>query len=97
MNRITEIRERLQIKQGDLVSALGWTQSRVSNYEAGRRVPGLAESRAIVCALNSLGAKCTLDDVFPAPADLCADRRDGERRGEDRRTGERRQEDRRVA
>lgn len=96
MNRIAEIREKAQIKQGDLISALGWTQSRVSNYESGRRVPGLAESRAIVCALNSLGAKCTLDDVFPAPAELCADRREGERRTADRRQGERRQEERRA-
>jgi len=102
MNRIAEIREKAQIKQGDLISALGWTQSRVSNYESGRRIPGLAESRAIVAALNSLGAKCTLDDVFPAPSELTperreADRRDGDRRSGERRVGERRQEDRRVA
>lgn len=68
MNRIAEVREAAKVKQCKLIQALGWSQTRVSNYEAGRRVPGLAESRAIVEALNQLGADCTLDDVFP-PAD----------------------------
>jgi len=67
MNRIAAVRERASIKQRALIEALGWTQTRVSNYEAGRRVPGLSESRAIVLALNTLGAECTLDDVFPPP------------------------------
>ncbi|WP_277760803.1 helix-turn-helix transcriptional regulator [Pseudomonas sp. A34-9] len=65
MNRIASFREGAGIKQRDLVSALGWTQTRVSNYESGRRVAGLAESRAITAALNQLGVKCSLDDVFP--------------------------------
>lgn len=65
MNRIAEHRERSGIRQRELVAALGWTQTRVSNYEAGRRTAGLSECRAIVAALNRLGAVCTLDDVFP--------------------------------
>ena len=65
MNRIAVVRERAGIKQRALIEVLGWTQTRVSNYEAGRRVPGLAESRAIVRGLNALGVECSLDDVFP--------------------------------
>ncbi|MDF5892726.1 helix-turn-helix transcriptional regulator [Pseudomonas syringae pv. syringae] len=65
LNRIAEFREAAGIKQRDLVAALGWTQTRVSNYEAGRRTAGLAECRAITAALNKLGAACSLDDVFP--------------------------------
>ena len=65
MNRIAEHREKAGIKQRELVAALGWTQTRISNYEAGRRTAGLAECRAITAALNRLGARCTLDDVFP--------------------------------
>jgi putative transcriptional regulator len=65
MNRIADHRERAGIKQRDLVATLGWTQTRLSNYESGRRVAGLAESRAITAALNQLGVKCSLDDVFP--------------------------------
>ncbi|MFL1478299.1 helix-turn-helix transcriptional regulator [Pseudomonas grimontii] len=65
MNRIAEYRERAGIKQRELVAALGWTQTRVSNYEAGRRTAGLAECRAIIHALNKLGSVCSLDEVFP--------------------------------
>ncbi|VVO54789.1 hypothetical protein PS876_00476 [Pseudomonas fluorescens] len=65
MNLIAHHREKAGVKQRDLVVALGWTQARVSNYEAGRRTPGLAECRTIVAALNKLGAMCTLDEVFP--------------------------------
>lgn len=65
MNRISEIRRAAGISQLALVDQLRWSQGRVSNYESGRRVPGLAECRAIVRALNSLGADCSLDDVFP--------------------------------
>ncbi|QKV63515.1 helix-turn-helix transcriptional regulator [Pseudomonas sp. 43A] len=65
MNLIAEHREKSGIKQKELVVALGWTQARISNYEAGRRIAGLAECRAIVRALNKLGTPCSLDDVFP--------------------------------
>lgn len=70
MNRIADHRERAGIKQRDLVSTLGWTQTRLSNYESGRRIAGLAESRAITAALNLLGVKCSLDDVFPPEIDF---------------------------
>lgn len=70
MNCIAVHRERAGIKQRDLVAALGWTQTRLSNYEAGRRLPGLAECRAIISALNKLGALCSLDDVFPPEPDV---------------------------
>ena len=65
MNRIACLRKGAQIKQRDLGEILGWTQARLSNYESGHRTPGLNECRAITAALNQLGAKCTLDDVFP--------------------------------
>lgn len=70
MNRIADVREEAGIKQRDLIKQLAWTQARVSNYESGRRVPGLVECRAIVRALNALGADCTLDDVFPPEPEL---------------------------
>ncbi|MBA6089356.1 helix-turn-helix transcriptional regulator [Pseudomonas monteilii] len=69
MNRIAEIRKSAGIKQRDLVARLGWTQARLSNYESGLRLPGLSECRAITAALNDLGAKCGLDDVFPPELD----------------------------
>lgn len=92
MNRIAEIRERDQIKQGDLAKSLGWQRSRLSNYETDRRVPSLSDSRSIVAALNRLGAHCTLDEVFPPTEaeQITADRRIAERRTAERRTKERR-------
>ncbi|MDG9925454.1 MULTISPECIES: helix-turn-helix transcriptional regulator [unclassified Pseudomonas] len=65
MNRISELRRGAGVAQLALANELGWSQGRLSNYEAGRREPGLAECRAIVRALVRLGAPCTLDDVFP--------------------------------
>lgn len=65
MNCISVLRRRANIAQLALATELGWSQGRLSNYEAERRIPGLAESRAIVGALNKLGAICSLDDVFP--------------------------------
>ena len=69
MNRIREVREAAGIKQVDLYSRLMWRQSRLSNFENGRRTPGLHEARELVAALNALGASCDLDSVFPADED----------------------------
>ena len=57
-NRISEIRRAAKVSQLVLADELGWSQGRWSNYESGRRVPGLAESRAIV--------GCFLGIVVPA-------------------------------
>jgi len=65
MNCISKIRRDARISQIALAIQLNWSQPRLSNYEGDRREPGLAECRAIVNALNALGADCTLDDVFP--------------------------------
>ncbi|MBX8528526.1 helix-turn-helix transcriptional regulator [Pseudomonas cichorii] len=65
MNQVRTIREKAGITQAALRRALDWNQSRLANYESGLRSPGLSEARLIVVALNSLGAKCVLDDVFP--------------------------------
>lgn len=67
MNRIREVREAAGIKQVDLYSRLNWKQSRLSNFENGRRTPDLHAARELVAALNHLGANCDLDSVFPAP------------------------------
>lgn len=65
MNRISELRASGSISQAALADVLGWSQGRISNYESGRRVPSLADSRAITAALNAVGVECGLDDVFP--------------------------------
>lgn len=65
MNQIKEIREAAGISQAMLYRRLGWSQARMSNYEQGIRKAGLDEARLVVAALNEMGAKCTLDEVFP--------------------------------
>lgn len=65
MNHVRSIRKHAGITQAELRRALGWNQSRVANYESGLRRPGLSDARRIVAALNLLGARCSLDDVFP--------------------------------
>lgn len=65
MNNIAVERQKLGLSQSQLADALGWGRSRLSNYEADLREPGLSECRSIVETLNGLGAKCTLDSVFP--------------------------------
>lgn len=65
MNNMSAIRKRIGITQQQLASILGWKQSRIGNYEAGVRTPDLMSCRRIVNALNSKGAMCSLDSVFP--------------------------------
>ncbi|RSC25295.1 XRE family transcriptional regulator [Pseudomonas putida] len=65
MNNVRKIRLGAGVSQASLCRKLDWNQSRLANYEAGRRNPGLEEARSIVAALNSLGAACDLDEVFP--------------------------------
>lgn len=65
MNQVRAIRKKAGISQALLRRSLGWTQSRLANYESGFRRPGLIEARQIVFALNLLGAQCELDEAFP--------------------------------
>ncbi|EAO1145302.1 helix-turn-helix transcriptional regulator [Escherichia coli] len=65
MNKISTYRKQLGLSQRQLAVQLGWIQSRLANYEANFRTPGLEECRKIVSTLNRLGAHCGLDDVFP--------------------------------
>lgn len=68
MNEVRRIRVAAGISQARLCRKLGWNQSRLANYEAGRRCVALDAARKIVTALNDLGAECSLDDVFPPTA-----------------------------
>ncbi|WP_431189847.1 helix-turn-helix transcriptional regulator, partial [Blautia wexlerae] len=48
-----------------LAKAVGCTQGAIGHWESGRRFPDLKTCRALVECLNKLGAKVSLDDVFP--------------------------------
>ena len=45
MNKISTYRKQLGLSQRQLAVQLGWIQSRLANYEANFRTPGLEECR----------------------------------------------------
>lgn len=65
MTNLREIRESMHISQTTLAEMVGCTQGAIGHYESGRRNPDLKTCRNLVDALNKLGAKVLLDDVFP--------------------------------
>ncbi|WP_368913482.1 helix-turn-helix transcriptional regulator [Mixta calida] len=70
MNNIAIFRRAAGVSQTELAQRCGWvSQARIGNYENGKRHPSLKDCRKIVSALNALGAKCTLDTVFPPECD----------------------------
>lgn len=54
MNKISTYRKQLGLSQRQLATHLGWIQSRLANYEANFRTPGLEECRKIVATLNRI-------------------------------------------
>lgn len=65
MTNLREIREAMNVSQTALAEMVGCTQGAIGHYESGRRHPDLKTCRTLVDALNKLGAKVRLDDVFP--------------------------------
>lgn len=65
MNLIAEQRKKISVSQAALAKKLGWSQSRIANYETLNRTPSLDDSRKIINALNEMGCECSLDEVFP--------------------------------
>ena len=72
MSALSIARKKAGITQQQLAVLVGLTQAAIGHYERGRRTPGLSECRRIVAALNGLGVVCSLEDVFPAPAEHSA-------------------------
>ncbi|MGQ0285827.1 helix-turn-helix transcriptional regulator [Pasteurellaceae bacterium 22721_9_1] len=65
MNNLAKAREEIGITQSELGRQVGFRQSRIANYELNTRKPSLDDARRIVKALNDLGSKVSLDEVFP--------------------------------
>lgn len=66
MSNLKKFREVAGLTQAQLAQTIGLTQGAIAHYEAGRRQPGLHECRLMLSALNSRGAACSLDELFPA-------------------------------
>lgn len=59
------IRKAINVSQSCLAKRVGCSQGAIGHYENKRRIPNLDTCRALVRALNELGAEVELDDVFP--------------------------------
>ena len=65
MNKIAEVRNSIGITQSQLCKAIGWRQSRLSNYETGARQVSTENAKKITQALNEFGASVNFEQVFP--------------------------------
>ena len=65
MSALSTARKTAGVTQQQLAEMVGLTQAAIGHYEKLRRTPGLSECRRLVAALNKLGVKCGLEDVFP--------------------------------
>lgn len=59
MDTIKEKRLKLNIEQADLAKFIGVTQSTISRYERGERLPNLNIAKRLAAVLN-----CTVDDLI---------------------------------
>lgn len=59
MDTIKEKRLKLNIEQADLAKIIGVTQSTISRYERGERLPNLNIAKRLAAVLN-----CTVDDLI---------------------------------
>lgn len=65
MNKIREIRKRLNISQESLAKGLNISQGAISHYELGRRDVDLSTCRKITKFFVVKGINVSIDDVFP--------------------------------
>ncbi|MBE3662152.1 transcriptional regulator [Vibrio navarrensis] len=67
MPNIKGILKRISRSQDELSKEVGVSQSAVNHYANGKRKPSYEMAWKIVEALNTFGAECAFDDVFPNP------------------------------
>ncbi|EPN8528292.1 helix-turn-helix transcriptional regulator [Vibrio fluvialis] len=67
MNNIKQILKSTGKSQELLAQSVGISQGSVNHYANGNRKPSYEMAWKIVQALNSFGASCTFDEVFPEP------------------------------
>lgn len=66
MNNVREIRNRLDMSQADLASAIGVTQGNVSHIEQGRQVLMPAHAKRLIEIASERGVKISFDDIYHA-------------------------------
>lgn len=65
-NNIALYRKKLKLNQKKFSLLCGWAddQSRISNYERGRRSPSIDDCIIMVDAIVQSGVECSLNDLF---------------------------------
>lgn len=63
-HRLREHREAAGLSQTDLARLADMTQSMISGYESGRRVPNAESLIALTTALRSAGVDVSADDLL---------------------------------
>jgi putative transcriptional regulator len=71
MSKLKLIRGELGVTQQALAEKVGVSQSAINHYENGNRTVDTSLAWKIVCALNTLGANCKFEEVFPDPQSNC--------------------------
>ncbi|CAK8736457.1 hypothetical protein SODG_000170 [Sodalis praecaptivus] len=64
------VSKKLGITQASLAEKLGWNQSRIANYESGKRLPNLNVCHEIVRLFNEEGLSCSVDSLFPPKPEM---------------------------
>jgi putative transcriptional regulator len=67
MNQISTYRKQLGLTQMELARLCGWnTQSRIAQYEAGKRTPNIDDCKSVRAAFEKAGVQVSIDELFPA-------------------------------
>lgn len=65
MNKLKDLRHQVKATQKDIADLVGVSQGTIDRYESGARGVSIPMAWKLISALNSLGAKCSIADVFP--------------------------------
>lgn len=67
MNKLKDFRNHVGVTQKHIADLVGVGQGTIDRYESGARKVSIETAWKLVAVLNSLGANCTFDEVFPDP------------------------------
>lgn len=70
MTNLRDIRRTLNLSQAELASAMGVTQSALSQYETGRCQPLIKHARRLIAFAEGQGVLISLDDVYAGAPEL---------------------------
>lgn len=70
MTNLRDIRRTLNLSQAELASAMGVTQSALSQYETGRCQPLIKHAKKLIAFAGGRGILISLEDVYAGTEEL---------------------------